>query len=116
MDLDRILTDAYGWLADLKKGDEVLVINGTMNGPTIEKVERVTATQVLVGHSRYAKRNGNAVGHYSRFSRRWIRQVTDADRAECFERKIRADIARINWAKVPLTNLLDVLRQIPESE
>lgn len=107
------MNDEQAWRDGLKAGDEVLMINGTMHGPTIEKVERVTATQVLIGPSRYSKRNGNAVGQYSRFSRRWIRQPTDKDRADCYERKIRARVASIQWDKVPLANLLDILRQIP---
>jgi hypothetical protein len=52
------------WLADLKPGDEVAVRSG-YGYPvyTIEEVDRVTPAQIVVGHWRYRKSDGMAVGH-----------------------------------------------------
>lgn len=100
------------WLATLTKGDEVLV-SGGYHGYDIQKVERTTTTQVLLGDGRrFNKATGRKVGT-SGWRSFYLRPVTDADRAAAYEAKVRAEVARIQWDKVPLTNLLDVLRQIP---
>lgn len=48
------------WLNSLKPGDEVLV--GGRWDDRIDKVGRVTATQIVVGGTKYRKSNGRRVG------------------------------------------------------
>lgn len=66
------------WFASLKVGDEVAQ-NAGFNGYRIVKVDRTTATQVIVGASRYSKRNGYVIGS-SGYSRSRIYPVTDSVR------------------------------------
>lgn len=104
----------HEWLAGLKAGDEVAIFAaGYGRTHELAKVDRVTATQVVIGIGRYRRSDGRKIGTSGRWTSAWLRELTPQIRAECYERKIRADIARIQWDKVPLANLLDVLRQIP---
>lgn len=52
------------WLAEIKVGDEV-AIDGSRYGNAyyrLARVERVTPTLIVVGETRYHKKNGNEVG------------------------------------------------------
>lgn len=105
------------WLADVKAGDTVAIYStGFSRAHELAKVDKVTAAQVVIGHSRYRRSDGKKMGTSGRWTSAWLCELTPQIRAECYERKIRADIARIQWDKVPLANLLDVLRQIPDPE
>lgn len=106
------MNDEQVWRDGLKRGDEVLV-SGSYHGHDIQKVERTTTTQVVLGDGRrFNKATGRKVGT-SGWRSFYLRPVTDADRAAAYEAKVRAQVARIQWDKVPLSNLLDILRQIP---
>lgn len=49
-------------LEELKPGDKVIWSKGHWSSPTVESVERVTATQICVKGAKYAKRNGYKIG------------------------------------------------------
>ena len=100
------------WLKYVKAGSEVAV-SGGWHGDEIERVDRVTSTQVIIGHARYRRSDGKKMGT-SRFYHRWLKPVTPEVKAATYERKIRADIARVQWDKVPLTVLVEILDKIPE--
>ena len=85
------------WLASLKAGD-IVGRNGGFSGiPVPAKVDRVTATQVIIGATRYAKKDGYAIGSYSRFSRPYIVKITDAIRAQIERRDLIAWASNHNW-------------------
>lgn len=51
------------WLDNLKAGDEVALFSGFIQRvPQIKCVERVTATQIIVGSSRFRRKDGYAPG------------------------------------------------------
>lgn len=50
------------WLQNLKPGDKVVVGVGNGSYSRIEAVDRVTATQIIIGGARYRKNNGYRVG------------------------------------------------------
>ena len=49
-------------LSQLSAGDEVYVAGEYGNVGTIQRVERITATQIIVGANRYRRTNGYEVG------------------------------------------------------
>ncbi len=57
------------WLKELKEGDKVF-INSQWYGLTLDKVERITKTQIQVGKSKYRKVGGCIVGDTGYNSRR----------------------------------------------
>jgi hypothetical protein len=81
----------HEWLASLKAGDEVLADDRWH--PTIDTVERVTATQIIAGNRRFRKSDGYALGRDS-WSRVRIRPVTQKDRDRFEEAHLRAAITR----------------------
>jgi hypothetical protein len=56
------------WLSELKAGDTVIVDSGAsyIEG-SVENVEKVTATQIVVGRFRYRKTDGRQMGNTSRW-------------------------------------------------
>lgn len=67
------------WLGKLKVGDMVIVSGGSMRLCTVDIVERLTKTQVIVkGMSqKYSRKNGGAIGGYSYYST-YLNQANDA--------------------------------------
>lgn len=58
------MSENQDWLNSLKAGDEVM-IPSRYSAPSIVKVDRVTATQIIVGGSRYRRNSGYRVGNSS---------------------------------------------------
>lgn len=48
------------WLESLKEGDQVILV--TYKGTYLQKVQRLTATQVLIGGNKFNRRTGRIVG------------------------------------------------------
>lgn len=85
------------WLESLKAGD-VVGCSGAFSGiPVARKVDRVTATQVIIGATRFAKKDGYAIGGYSRFSRLSIMMITDAMQEQMERRDLISWAANRNW-------------------
>lgn len=64
------------WLLELKPGDEVIVDRGRYDHPSVEKVERLTATQIVVGGRHYQKTTGYQVGYGQSWNRPFLRRGT----------------------------------------
>jgi hypothetical protein len=84
------------WLQELKPGDEVAVDHGRRR--IIEEVERVTATQIVVGGTRFNRQTGDAIGVKGRWSSSArLKPATDKERAEIEH----LDLARrLGWMEV----------------
>lgn len=52
-------------LADLVAGDEVGMFRDLRGLPSIEKVSRTTATQIIIGDERYMRSRGYLIGNHS---------------------------------------------------
>lgn len=63
------------WRDSLAAGDEIAVTRGWSSGHTIEKVGRVTSTQIVVGNKKFRKSDGYMVGS-SGFHRQRLCPVT----------------------------------------
>lgn len=61
------MPDEPNWMDGLKAGDEVFITN--LSNEQLEKVERVTPTQVVVRGDRYRKSDGGEVGIVGRENR-----------------------------------------------
>jgi hypothetical protein len=82
------------WLKNLKAGDEVAVFNGyPWNIPTIETVDRTTATLIVVGGARFRRRDGCAPG--DSWSRNRIRQPTQEHRDLAENHVLRQKLDRV---------------------
>lgn len=56
-------TERELWLQSLKAGDRVFYKSGRFPSiPHIEPIERVTATQIIIGDRKWRRKDGNAVG------------------------------------------------------
>lgn len=85
------------WLAALQAGDVVGVSGGFSGIPQERKVDRTTATQIIVGNRRYSKKDGYAIGSYSRFSRPNIVMITSAVREQIERRDLISWASTRNW-------------------
>lgn len=65
-------------LEDLKAGDTVIVTRGTGH-EEVRTVDRVTASQIIVGNGRYNRRHGGLCGATDSFSRSSVRHATAED-------------------------------------
>jgi len=85
------------WLESLKAGD-VVGCSGAFSGiPMARAIDRVTATQIIIGGTRYAKKDGYAIGSYSRFSRPNIVMITAALREQMERRDLISWAVNRNW-------------------
>ena len=85
------------WLESLKAGDVVGCYGALSSIPMERAIDRVTATQIIVGHTRYAKKNGYAIGSYSRCSRPMIVMITDAIREQMERHDLILWAGNRNW-------------------
>lgn len=86
------IDDRKTWLESLKAGDVVGRYEGFSGIPRAHKVDRVTATQIIIGTIRFSRKYGYAIGSYSRFVRPSIVQITK----DILEKMERRDL--ISWA------------------
>lgn len=73
--------DPYAWLKELKPGDEVILTGGPGDDSSIRKVERVTATMIVLESvlrsvKRVSKRDGYVLGHTDSWYRQRITEAT----------------------------------------
>lgn len=71
------------WLASLKPGDEVAFGRG--DSASIEKIERMTPAQIVIGRRRFWRKDGYVVGGYG-FER--IEPPTEEDRENILRRQL----------------------------
>lgn len=63
------------WLQLLKPGDTVIISSNGLYGQNVRKVEKITATQIVVGGTRYNRKTGHQCGKYS-FDSSSLRKAT----------------------------------------
>lgn len=88
------------WLEKLKVGD-VVVIGDTYYpySMSITKVERLTATQVIVGGSKYCRSNGSAIGG-SIWTRNGMYEATPELVRKVKVGRARQRLIQVNWNNV----------------
>lgn len=91
------------WLNKLKVGDTVIVSAG-WQGDRLGKVERVTATQIVVGGSRYRKVNGNIVGAQG-YSREGLYEATPHRVATVRKAYLARKFSGAKWHDLSLEDL-----------
>lgn len=91
------------WLDSLKVGDEVAIIGGMYT--EVATVTRATPTQVGVGHRKFWRKDGRAVGSSRGWRSMWLREVTDKIRDEAEHRALVSNLSATNWRAFPLVRL-----------
>ncbi len=81
------------WMQSLKAGDVIAHFGQYERVPTWEKVERVTATQIIVCGCRYWKKNGLRVGSDS-YSRTRIAKPQQQHKDEIYKKCLREKLRR----------------------
>jgi hypothetical protein len=100
------------WTDALKAGDRVIVASGYY-GESLATVDRVTATQVVVGNSKYRKCNGYLVGGDS-WSRHRIDEATPERVAKIRRATLAAKLAGTKWHELSLAELEKVVNLVKE--
>ena len=102
------MSEKTEWLAGLKVGDPVIVESTHIGGIAyLATVERLTATQIIVGgtRARYRRQDGYRIGPYS-YHRSWIEEPTPEARAEIRQTELLDRFRRRGcWDKLPLDTL-----------
>ncbi len=108
------LSNHSAWLADLKVGDAVAILSSGGNSYLSEgKVERVTATLLVVGCTKYHRKDGRRVS--DRYGPRLINPESKAAIDLSREQGERAVVNRIaamsrhDWSKMPIESLHKVI-------
>lgn len=103
------------WLESLKVGDEVATGSG-MYGYSIRKVEKVTATQIVVEKSRFDRKSGWLKGEKFSYHFAYLQPVTNEIRREIIARHVRAKASRIDFLKATLQELRTLKSILSEIE
>lgn len=109
------------WLQELKAGDSVVVSGaGWHDVQEIEKVERVTKTQIiLAGDQRYRKDDGHKVGG-SAWRRGWLSQATPElvaqVQADELNRRLTVRMEDTKWKQVSLSKKERIAAILDEPE
>ena len=105
------------WRESLRRGDEVIVTTASEN--RVLKVQRVTATQIVVEGSNYTKSRGRRVGG-SEFWRAHIRQPTKERRVKAerdqFRKQAIARLRSVKWSEHSGETLRAVLAELDKVE
>lgn len=101
------MTDAT-WLENLQPGDEVVCFQSYDRVPQFRKVDRVTKTQVIVGDTRYSKRNGFMVGGDT-WCRTFITQPNEQHRFEAAKHRLAKRLRKLA-EQVPAMEKEDVAK------
>ena len=116
MDWEAQHKEELAWRNALKAGDRVC-ITGRWN-PELATVTAITPTQVVIGHTRYRKRDGRAVGESSTWNSTSISPITKDIEESIEHRKLSNRIGRYAWDKCPiepLRKIADILDGIKDS-
>ncbi len=105
-----------GWLDELKAGDEVVAfVNGSDRAGRLLKVDRTTATQIIVGNARYRRSDGRQPG--SGYGGGWIVEVTPERREIANQYRlcgtIRHRMGRLPFNALPAALWAEILALLP---
>jgi hypothetical protein len=92
------------WLESLKPGDEVVCVSLFGYAMSILPVERVTATQIVVGGDRYRRKDGEKTGA-DQWNRAYLRQPDDATRQRIRKSDLSNRLQRKAWGALPLETM-----------
>jgi hypothetical protein len=104
------MSESNEWLQNLKAGDSVIVKqSGSYRSESVKKVDRVTATQVAIGTTKYRRDNGREVGGSNRWGARWLYEATPEQVQRIRDESRRDNLAYklrdMQWSQVPLATL-----------
>lgn len=114
-EFNPMTADTYqSWLASLKVGDRVIV-DGNFRDKHIGCVERMTATQFIVGGNRYRKSDG--MGMSRGYCGRWsLRKLTDEEELVITQKKLAYQLEKMHFDHLPLPTLQAIHKLIQESQ
>lgn len=106
------MSTEYEWLNTLKPGDKVIESStGIGHLDSVRTVSKVTATQIIVGSTKYRKSNGWKVGS-SGWNSSYLREATPERVQEIAEQRRQIQIANklvdVRWRQLPLSVLEQV--------
>ena len=102
-------TDTYAWLQELGPGDTVIERSGPIR--SLSKVTRVTKTQVIVGTTKYRRKNGHRTDNDS-YDFRCIVEATPDRRDQVVRARLCAELGRIDWHSQDPDTVIAVYRLI----
>jgi len=100
------------WLEQLKSGDLVIVSGSSIGSlPSVEKVDRVTNTEIIIRSTKYRRNNGRQVGG-SRWYTSWLQEATPEAikkiKDESRHRKLQYDLRETKWLWLSLEALEEI--------
>ncbi len=109
------------WLQNLKPGDKVISRSTALGAmDTIETVDRVTPSQVIVRGSKYWRKNGEIVGNKSSWNSHWIAEATPEtiEKVEIAFKRLRLTrlLDGTRWRDLPTETLETVAELLPKPE
>lgn len=108
------------WLAGLKVGDEVVICGRRYDEPVIDRIERLTNTQIVLvkDSQRFRRADGNGIGSYGAFSYPRLHRVEASDRNAVTRRELSAYIRMIERKKdlLPIDKVRKLLAVLKELE
>lgn len=104
------------FVADLKKGDQV-VVNNIFYNPKVKTVERTTKTLVVLDNgTRFKRTNGDASGMGNTFHSSWLAEGTPEAIAEVKDQNRRNQLvnyfAETIWRKLPTSDLEEIAKLV----
>ena len=104
-DYEKEMKDKYDWLQSLSIGDEVVFQSRYDN--RIEKVTKVTPTQIVVGKSRFKKSSGYEIGG-SRWSILHLVKPTEEIRGGIEHARLADRLKNMDFKKLSLDRLREI--------
>lgn len=105
--------DYSDWLAGLSVGDDVALDAG-FSGYSIAKVEKLTATQIVIGNSRYKRDSGRLIGA-SGYRVSFLKMPTDEVIASVLAEQISTLVRNGKHKSLPIEVLRQLKRTIQSS-
>ena|SRR5438105_9972529 len=103
------------WLDSLKVGDKVAIRYG-FDALDVMRVTKTTPTQIHVGSHKYRRKGGYRIGETGRFHVSSIQEFTPEMQAEQEEKKLRNRVRDIQFTKLPLDIIKQILALLPEEK
>lgn len=108
------------WLQNLKAGDTVMRQSTSIGSvATPVKIDRVTATQIIIGSTRFRRSDGHRMGEGNSWYSHWISEATpeaiEKANAELRRRKLINDLREVDWRNQK-TELLETVWQVIQGE
>lgn len=99
------MSNSKAWLAEVKGGDSIAYINGYMGVVSMAVVDKVTATQIVVGPRRFNRVTGYLLG-YQGYHRPQLVEVTQEVKDRVRADDVSASLSNILRAKADVALML----------